>query len=377
MYYGNSTASAVSNGDNVFEFFDDFTGTAINTAKWIETDSASNYITQNDLITIANGTGAWTTTGMFTQNNFARGNKEVWYKFKPMCTTGTSYRVTTMLGWKGTAAGVNYTDMPHALYFNRTTTAGSESLNIYEGGTSLGSVGTFTCGTQYWGKTALKSTGADYYTSIDGTNWTLRYTGTATTTPLKVGFTHYQGGPNYLDDVFIRQYASSEPSVGAPGTEESGVKTWLDGGGALGGTGTAVWSQTTVANDTLTITLSGPATYVDTTPAKPTVVVGDTISIDGTITDSTGKAIVSTVAITGSFGIASTVTSSSAVADDNSGKGPNIQANDRVVIKFNGSTNAPTITKDNINSVLPCLDGDEVNGVIVSANWSQTTNAND
>ncbi|MBI3583168.1 MAG: DUF2341 domain-containing protein [Nitrospinae bacterium] len=380
MYYGNSTASAVSNGDNVFEFFDDFTGTTINTAKWIETDSASNYITQNGQITIANGTGAWTTTGMFTQNNFARGNKEVWYKFKPVCTTGTTYRVTTMLGWKDTTAGVNYTGMPHAFYWYRTTTANTESFQVYENGTSRGDVAAgspdFTCGTQYWGKVALKSTGADYYTSTDGTNWTLRYTGTAlTTTPLKVGFTHYQGGTNYLDDVFIRQYASSEPSVGAPGTEESGTKTWLDGNGVLGGTGTAVWSQTTNLNDTLTITLSGSANYVNPDTLKPTVVVGDTITIDGTITDPSGKAIISSIVIGGSFGTASSVIPNTAVANDTSNWGPNIQANDTVTITFSGATNAPTIDATNIDTVLlvsgkTWKDG---NGAIGGAVWNTSS----
>src|SRR3989338_5105461 len=81
---------------------------------------------------------------------------------------------------------------------------------------------------------------------------------------------------------------------------------------------------------------------------SPTIIVGDTISINGTITDSSGKAIISTVQISGSFGIASTVIPNTAVADDNSVKGPNIQANDRVVITFAGATNAPVIDATNI-----------------------------
>ncbi len=34
MYYGNSSAAATSSADNTFDFFDDFTGTTINTSKW-------------------------------------------------------------------------------------------------------------------------------------------------------------------------------------------------------------------------------------------------------------------------------------------------------------------------------------------------------
>jgi hypothetical protein len=34
MYYGNGSATAVSNGDNTFIFFDDFSGSSVNTTKW-------------------------------------------------------------------------------------------------------------------------------------------------------------------------------------------------------------------------------------------------------------------------------------------------------------------------------------------------------
>ncbi|MBU5682368.1 MAG: DUF2341 domain-containing protein, partial [Candidatus Aenigmarchaeota archaeon] len=35
LYYGNPNATSMSNGDLVFEFFDDFEGTSLNTSKWI------------------------------------------------------------------------------------------------------------------------------------------------------------------------------------------------------------------------------------------------------------------------------------------------------------------------------------------------------
>ena len=34
MYYGNTSATSSSDGDNVFEFFDDFTGVSLDTNKW-------------------------------------------------------------------------------------------------------------------------------------------------------------------------------------------------------------------------------------------------------------------------------------------------------------------------------------------------------
>lgn len=41
LYYGNSTATSSSNGSAVFDFFDDFSGTTLNTTRWTATGSAS------------------------------------------------------------------------------------------------------------------------------------------------------------------------------------------------------------------------------------------------------------------------------------------------------------------------------------------------
>lgn len=69
----------------------------------------------------------------------------------------------------------------------------------------------------------------------------------------------------------------------------------------------------------------------------------------------------------------------SADADDNSGSGAGIQANDRVIIKFSEATNADTISAGNINSALALNAGSWLDGAgdITSANWSTTTYTND
>jgi|GEM_PF-2102289 len=222
IYYDNSSASSATNGDETFVFFDDFTGTTIDTDKWNETDTGGN-LSQNDKIILYDGTGAWTTTGLFTDSNFARtsGNayREFRCKYQPMCQRGASYQDTTMLGWKNTAAGVNYAEMPHATYY---ITDGYD-IHVYEDSIARGDVGDFVAETQYWLKTTLTSNGAKYYNSTDGDSWTLLYTGTASSaSPLKVGFTHYQGGDSYVDDVFVRNCATTEPTFGTWGSEESG-----------------------------------------------------------------------------------------------------------------------------------------------------------
>ena len=55
MYYGNPSASAVSDGDKVFEFFDDFGGNDINTNKWTfvrGSQGNGNYIVSDSILEI-------------------------------------------------------------------------------------------------------------------------------------------------------------------------------------------------------------------------------------------------------------------------------------------------------------------------------------
>jgi hypothetical protein len=91
MYFGNRTGvSPVSNGNMTFIFFDDFTGTTIDTTKWIETDTGG-YITQSDMISIANGPATWTSTGLVSMQNFARDDIEFRFKYRATCTAGAGY----------------------------------------------------------------------------------------------------------------------------------------------------------------------------------------------------------------------------------------------------------------------------------------------
>lgn len=38
LYFGNSSAASVSNGNDVFDFFDDFAGTTFNSSKWMKVE---------------------------------------------------------------------------------------------------------------------------------------------------------------------------------------------------------------------------------------------------------------------------------------------------------------------------------------------------
>jgi Concanavalin A-like lectin/glucanases superfamily/Domain of unknown function (DUF2341)/IPT/TIG domain len=212
--YGNASLSSLSNGENVFEFFDNFSGSAINTTKWTETDTANNFSQTGGQIQINNGTGTWGGTALFSNQTFARSNLEFRYDFKPTCTAGPTYHVTTMLGWKDGGSGTSYADMPYATYFYKPTT-GSSDIVIYEDGTGRGTVSSFTCNTQYYGRMQMKASGgATYFVSTDKVNWTQIYNSTySTESNLKIGFTHYQGGINYFDNAVIRKFSASEPTL--------------------------------------------------------------------------------------------------------------------------------------------------------------------
>jgi len=68
MYYGNSSAPAVSNGDSTFVFFDDFPGSSLNTTKWSSFGSNSSYSITNSKINISAGNSSAVGARIFVTN---------------------------------------------------------------------------------------------------------------------------------------------------------------------------------------------------------------------------------------------------------------------------------------------------------------------
>ena len=222
IYYGKSSDTTTSNGDNTFIFFDDFTGTTVNATKWTKVD-AGGYISQNGALTIANGTATWGQTGMYSNSNFNRSdNILIQGKYKSTAVRGASYKDTTMLWTKNTTANLDYTVMVYGLYPYELT--GSYVLAMYEDGNSRGAPANWVANTQYWFRQIIKAAGgATTQWSTDDNNWTTLYDSSySTATPIKVAFTHYQGGDVIIDDVLVRKYVSPEPAWGAWGSEEGG-----------------------------------------------------------------------------------------------------------------------------------------------------------
>ena len=66
IYYGISSASTTSNGDTTFIFFDDFTGTALDTGKWT---SAGTPVISSSILTL-NTTSGTPTEGIASISTF-------------------------------------------------------------------------------------------------------------------------------------------------------------------------------------------------------------------------------------------------------------------------------------------------------------------
>ncbi|HEY3309491.1 MAG TPA: DUF2341 domain-containing protein [Desulfuromonadaceae bacterium] len=219
LYFGNASALSASNGAAVYEFFDSFTGTVIDTAKWTKVGS---YYTQNNELISSGGSGAWD-SGMFSIANFAR---PFVYEVDFYPTGG----VQLMIGAKNTGAGISYTEFTYAAY--AVNDINGNRLLVYEDGVGRGdNLKAITSNVWQYYKVEVLATGAKYYHGLSPTAYTNYYTSAYSNAPLlKVGFTNVDKVFK-LDNARVRKYAAAEPSVLFGVTETSTgytfVNTWI------------------------------------------------------------------------------------------------------------------------------------------------------
>lgn len=189
-----------------YTFRDDFMGASLDTSTvWTRTQSTAGNVEIDTAYQWCKffGNGAWNANGMREQGSHARSGQPtvVVDVFPGRDQGGSGY---CMVGWN-TGAGINYSDMAHAVNF-----AGSGVINVYENGTSRGTVGTgYTEGVVYRVKVrALSGGGATYsiqgggqYPAIGSGSWTDITPGTSSsaTSDLHAGGTAYHGS-SYISD---------------------------------------------------------------------------------------------------------------------------------------------------------------------------------
>ncbi|MCF7843688.1 DUF5011 domain-containing protein [Candidatus Gracilibacteria bacterium] len=189
---GTLVSGANSNNGDWVQYSDTFDGTSVNTNNWTTTGT----VTQNNNITTT-GASAWTNRGITSTQTYRRNNSlTLTMDVTPEATTNYA-----MYGWSS-GTTMDYTNMPHAIYFVNTGV-----ISIYENGVDRGSTGyAYSAATTYRIKIVTSATGALYYISNNGGDtWTKLYDGTAnniTNSPLYVRATVYNGSPT-IDNLTV------------------------------------------------------------------------------------------------------------------------------------------------------------------------------
>ncbi|MAF43883.1 MAG: hypothetical protein CMI54_06955 [Parcubacteria group bacterium] len=219
IYYNNPSALSESDGDSTFEFFDDFTGTVIDTNKWIEIDP-DNSISQNNNLILNDVSNSWTKV-LISQQTFDRSNdKKIYVNLTiPTDTSGNNH---FMVGWElDQISNPSYDQMVHGFYWDNYL------LSTYEKGSHTGpNTQSYSANTDYEMKIELKSTGAKYY--IKGgiyNSWTLvKETSTYSDSLMRIAFTQYSHQAN-IHHIFIQKYSSLEltTSVGEEEINTEGI----------------------------------------------------------------------------------------------------------------------------------------------------------
>lgn len=227
---------------------DNFTGTVIDTAKWLFPTSG---VTQNNAITLTGG-GGWGSRYLFSKDDFALERSGV--------VTGQVTQTVggnLMFGFKNTTTNFSYEQMPYALYFNNGT------FNIYESGTNRGQVGSYAFNTAYDAKVELKMYASGsvagaryYYKPASSAIWTLLYDSSyvASSATFKAGVSYYSG--TYVVDNLLltsgsQTLSGEKPAFIPPAAGTLPVQLTVTDGAGQSSTAT---STLTVADGPLVIT---------------------------------------------------------------------------------------------------------------------------
>ena len=298
MYYGSPSVSAQSNGDNVFELFDDFeTGTL---DKW--TVGNTSY-------------GSWTIDGSVKKE----GNYSVHGSDTSSSGYPTLYKDYVINGsfvmeqnvYMGETGAYHYpffwkSQIGSSLYWGVASSNNYWQYHVGGGYTNYATAKTYSATT--WYKQIVKFDGStNHYVSIDSSNFNAvnakdsagnTITGISQIMMIP-GAGTATGGDLYIDNFFLRQYASTEPSVGAAGSEEKGgapVAYWRFDEGY----GTTAYDESDNSND-LTI-VSAPPWTNGAWPNKNQKYLGKALDYDGSA-DYSYVADTASLSITGDLTI--------------------------------------------------------------------------
>lgn len=208
LYYGNSGASTSSNGDNTFIFFDDFIGTngsSLDTSKWNLTQTGGSIVDiQNNMLRVYTPTGG-------SSNGHA--------------VSKTTFTLPIIVEFKAQWPG----------WGNDDAMFGTSGHNIWYGASGHLRIGDYVCcsgdasgwtgwtgysiNTPYKFRLTVTSTVFKTEELVNGNSDT--HTVANSSTAINFGDNQpHASHTTYVDNVFVRKYASPEPTFSI-GTEET------------------------------------------------------------------------------------------------------------------------------------------------------------
>ena len=195
MYYGNPSATSESNGDAVFDFFDDFDGTSIDTSKW---DSSGTVTISSGVVEINSGNGYIKTKDTF---------QFVTLDFR-LKLAGRKYNIGFGNTFHSPTKGVLFVDDGSAYKLSLRGESSTTDKTF-----TPDTVSNWHVYTLRWGQSKAELL-QDYVSKASGTTNIYQ-------TPTIIGFQPWGSytGPLYLDWVRVRKYAEQEPTARI-GTEE-------------------------------------------------------------------------------------------------------------------------------------------------------------
>jgi hypothetical protein len=201
MYYGNPSATKVSNGDNTFIFFDDFESGNLN--KW---NAKSGTPLIGSTYAYSGGYGGQASSTTCNENSLQHT-----FSATAMPTVIAEYRRRIVNGYSYAGiAGPLGTD---ARYIGADISSPT-NYTIYDSAYNPATSTSVASWRKY--KVSASPSATTYYTDGVQIPFTTSRAGTFKSIIL---YACSAGGYSYFDDVVVRQYASSEPTHAAPGAE--------------------------------------------------------------------------------------------------------------------------------------------------------------
>lgn len=205
LYYGNSSATNLSNGSNTFIFFDHFDGGSIDSSVWSYGGSVT---VSNSIVTLDRNAGA--DVSLYTKNRmYTSKPKIIELKYQhPSRYRNRLYIVTVSGG--GSPIGYDYGIFDPSIYWN-----GFTGVNL--------SINT-------WYIIKWEDTNSDYTWTIIDTYGNVVITRNRGSSIADTGYLTLLGTENdssdfKIDWVRVREYTSTEPTVSSYGSEQQLVLT--------------------------------------------------------------------------------------------------------------------------------------------------------